>query len=74
MILHQQHIRCPREIRARRDSEALRQDADVYIMDVLNRLEEDLTRTLTVVQNGMQKVEADQQAMAEAAASEQMAH
>ena len=59
--------------RARRDSEALRQDADVYIMDVLNRLEEDLTRTLKVVQNGMQKVEADQQAIAQAAASE-LAH
>ncbi len=56
--------------RARRDSEALRQDADVYIVDVLNRLEEDLTRTLQVVHNGMQKVEADQQAMAQAAASE----
>lgn len=60
--------------RARRDSEALRQDADVYIMDVLNRLEEDLTRTLKVVQNGMQKVEADQQAIAQAAAAEQLAH
>ncbi len=59
--------------RARRDSEALRQDADVYIMDVLNRLEEDLTRTLKVVQNGMQKVAADQQAIAQAAASEQLA-
>ena len=56
--------------RARRDSEALRQDADVYIVDVLNRLEEDLTRTLQVVHNGMQKVEADQQAMAQAAAAE----
>ena len=56
--------------RARRDSEALRQDADVYIVDVLNRLEEDLTRTLQVVHNGMQKVEADQQATAQAAASE----
>lgn len=48
--------------RARRDSEALRQDADVYIMDVLNKLEEDLTRTLKVVQNGLHKVENDQQA------------
>lgn len=53
--------------RARRDAEALRQDADVYIMDVLNRLEEDLTRTLKVVQNGLQKVEADQQAVMQAA-------
>ncbi len=48
--------------RARRDSDALRQDADVYIMDVLNKLEEDLMRTLKVVQNGMHKVQADQQA------------
>ena len=30
-------------------------------MDVLNRLEEDLTRTLKVVQNGLHKVESDQQ-------------
>lgn len=52
--------------RARRDAEALRQDADVYIMDVLNRLEEDLTRTLKVVQNGQQKVQSEQQAAADA--------
>ncbi len=56
--------------RARRDSEALRQDADVYIMDVLNRLEEDLTRTLTVVHNGLQKVEHERQAAMQAAAME----
>jgi len=49
--------------RARRDTEALRQDADVYIMDVLNRLEEDLSRTLTVVQNGLHKVQTDREAM-----------
>lgn len=53
--------------RARRDSEALRQDADVYIVDVLNKLEEDLMRTLKVVQNGMQKVENDRQAALQAA-------
>lgn len=47
--------------RARRDTDALRQDADVYIMDVLNRLEEDLTRTLKVVQNGLNKVQADRE-------------
>ncbi len=47
--------------RARRDTEALRQDADVYIMDVLNRLEEDLTRTLKVVQNGLNKVQAERE-------------
>lgn len=53
--------------RARRDADALRQDADVYIMDVLNKLEEDLTRTLKVVQNGLHKVESDQQAALQAA-------
>ena len=47
--------------RARRDSEALRQDADVYIMEVLNKLEEDLMRTLKVVQNGLLKVQNEQQ-------------
>ena len=48
--------------RARRDSEALRQDADVYIMEVLTRLEEDLLRTVNVVRNGLQKVQAEQEA------------
>ena len=47
--------------RARRDSEALRQDADVYIMEVLTRLEEDLLRTVNVVRNGLQKVQAEQE-------------
>lgn len=56
--------------RARRDADALRQDADVYIMDVLNRLEEDLTRTLKVVQNGLHKVESDQQAAQQAVTAE----
>ncbi len=42
--------------RARRDAEALRQDADVYVLDVLTRLEDDLSRSLTVVRNGMRKV------------------
>jgi cell division septum initiation protein DivIVA len=47
--------------RARRDVDALKQDADVYIMDVLSRLEEDLLRTLNVVRNGLQKIEYDHQ-------------
>jgi hypothetical protein len=55
--------------RARRDSEALRQDADVYIMEVLNKLEEDLMRTLKVVQNGLLKVQNEQQASRRAAES-----
>ncbi|HQF70010.1 MAG TPA: hypothetical protein PLH39_01890 [Promineifilum sp.] len=46
--------------RARRDAEALRQDADVYIVDVLQRLEQDLMRTMNVVRNGLEKVQAEQ--------------
>jgi len=46
--------------RARRDAEALRRDADVYVMDELVKLEEDLLRSLSVVRNGLRKVQADQ--------------
>ena len=45
--------------RARRDAEALRNDADVYVMEVLMKLEEDLLRSLSVVRNGLQKVHID---------------
>jgi hypothetical protein len=45
--------------RARRDAEALRQDADVYIIEVLTKLEDDLIRSLNVVRNGLHKVQAD---------------
>jgi len=50
--------------RARRDADALRQDADVYIVDVLQRLEQDLMRTMNVVRNGLEKVQAEQVAQA----------
>jgi cell division septum initiation protein DivIVA len=46
--------------RARRDAEALRQDADVYIIEVLTKLEDDLLRSLSVVRNGLQKVQVGQ--------------
>ena len=46
--------------RARRDSDVLRQDADVYVMDQLTKLEEDLLRSLAVVRNGLHKIETDQ--------------
>ena len=46
--------------RARRDAEALRQDADVYLVDVLQRLEQDLARTMNVVRNGLEKVQTEQ--------------
>ena len=46
--------------RARRDAEAMRHDADAYTIEVLARLEEDLLRSLSVVRNGLQKLQADQ--------------
>ncbi len=45
--------------RARRDADALRNDADAYVVEVLMKLEEDLLRSLSVVRNGLQKVHAD---------------
>ena len=48
--------------RARRDAEALRRDADVYVIEVLAKLEEDLLRSLSVVRNGLRKVQVEQEA------------
>jgi cell division septum initiation protein DivIVA len=45
--------------RARREAEVLRRDADVYVVEVLGKMEEDLLRVLSVVRNGMRKVEQD---------------
>lgn len=47
--------------RSRRDAEALRGDADLYVIDVLTKLEEDLLRSLAVVRNGMRKVQVEQE-------------
>lgn len=52
--------------RAHRDAAAMRHDADVYVVDVLAKLEEDLLRSLSVVRNGLRKVQAEQAAAAEA--------
>ncbi len=46
--------------RARRDAEALRQDADAYVVEVLAQLEDELLRSLSVVRNGLHKVSAEQ--------------
>lgn len=46
--------------RARRDAEALHHDADAYVVEVLAKLEDDLLRSLSVVRNGMRKVQAEQ--------------
>jgi len=48
--------------RARRDAIVMRQDADVYVMEVLANLEEDLLRSLSVVRNGLHKLQSDQAA------------
>ncbi len=52
--------------RARRDAEALRHEADVYVVNVLAKLEEDLLRSLSVVRNGLRKIQAEQAAAVEA--------
>lgn len=51
--------------RARREADVLRQEADVYVVDVLAKLEEDLLRSLSVVRNGLRKVQAEQAALAD---------
>lgn len=45
--------------RARREAEALRHDADAYVVEVLINLEEDLLRALSVVRNGLTKVQVE---------------
>lgn len=57
--------------RAHREAEMLRHDADVYVVDVLAKLEEDLLRSLSVVRNGLRKVQAEQAAAAQAQQQEQ---
>jgi vacuolar-type H+-ATPase subunit H len=53
--------------RARHDADLMRGDADQYTVDVLARLEEDLLRSLSVVRNGLIKLQADQQEFVEEA-------
>lgn len=47
--------------RARREAEVLRQDADTYVIDVLTKLEENLLHSISVVRNGLRKVQQDGQ-------------
>jgi hypothetical protein len=61
---------------ARQDAEAIRADADNYVLEVLNELEGHLLKTLTVVRNGINKIQQDREAMrerAEAAVQEAVA-
>ena len=46
--------------RARREAEMIRSESDAYAMEVLAKLEDDLLRSLSVVRNGLRKLEAEQ--------------
>lgn len=47
--------------RARRDAVVLRSDADEYVFNALSQLQAELNRLLHVVDNGLQKLEADRE-------------
>lgn len=57
--------------RARRDAEVIKADADDYVMQVLSELDINLTKTLSVVRNGLAKLQAEHQAAAMRSASEE---
>jgi hypothetical protein len=44
---------------ARMEAEATRQDADDYVIDTLSRLQEELERSITQVNNGIRKLEEE---------------
>lgn len=52
---------------SRQDAESIRADADQYVLQVLNELESHLLKTLTVVRNGINKIQQDREAMRERA-------
>src|SRR5260221_10845730 len=59
---------------ARQDAEAIRNEADGYVLEVLSELEGHLLKTLTVIRNGINKIQLDREAMrARAEASSQQA-
>jgi hypothetical protein len=47
--------------RAEREADQIRAGADTYAFDVLCRLEQELKRTATVVENGIRRIQADQE-------------
>lgn len=49
--------------RARRDAETMRHESDAYAVEVLAKLEEDLLRSLSVVRNGMRKLDVEREAV-----------
>jgi cell division septum initiation protein DivIVA len=46
---------------ARQDAEAIRNEADNYVLEVLSELEAHLIKTLTVVRNGITKIQQDRE-------------
>jgi len=52
------HAAAVRE-KAAQDADALRAEADDYVFNALCQLEEELRRTLRVVENGLRKIQAD---------------
>lgn len=50
--------------RARHDAEAIKVDADDYVMQVLSELDINLTKTLSVVRNGLAKLQIEHQTAA----------
>ncbi len=47
--------------KAEHEAEGLRADADEYVFDTLSQLQAELTRSLKVVENGLQKLETDRE-------------
>lgn len=47
------------EDRAHQEANRLKDDADMYVLNQLSRLEDDLLRSLTVVRNGLHKLRDD---------------
>jgi hypothetical protein len=47
--------------RGRRDAELMRADSDIYALNVLAKLEEELLRSLSVVRNGMHRLETEKE-------------
>lgn len=63
--------------RAKREAEVIKTDADEYVIQVLGELDINLTKTLSVVRNGLAKLQAERQtalkASEEAAPNEERA-
>jgi vacuolar-type H+-ATPase subunit H len=51
------------EARARRDADNMQREADGYVLDVLARLDEDLSRALVEVRNGIERLHHERQSL-----------